>query len=102
VGLSVAGEAVSYVAVEDLSVGPCCLPVVEAVVTDFSRVNTAREQLGDRPLDGLLGSDILVARAAVLDYGAMTLYLKETTGAADGRANRSVASEGKGSEQGIS
>jgi hypothetical protein len=56
---------------------PCCLPAVEAVVTDFSHVNAYREELGDSPFDGVLGSDILAARAAVLDYGALTLYLQQ-------------------------
>jgi hypothetical protein len=76
VGLGVAAETVSYVMMEDVWVGPCCLPTVEVVVTDLSHVNGAREELGDGRIDGLLGSDILVARAAVLDYGAVTLYLQ--------------------------
>jgi predicted aspartyl protease len=76
VGLGVAEETVSYVVMEDFWVGPCCLPGVEAVMTDFGHVNAAREELGDSPLDGLLGADILAARGAVLDYGALTLYLQ--------------------------
>jgi len=75
--MAVAAEAVSYVVMEDFWIGPCCLPAVEAVVTDFSHVNAYREELGDSPFDGVLGSDILAARAAVLDYGALTLYLQE-------------------------
>jgi hypothetical protein len=47
------------------------------VVTDFSLANAYRAELGDGPFDGLLGADILVARAAVLDYGGLTLYLQE-------------------------
>jgi hypothetical protein len=77
VGVSVAAETVSYVVIEDFWVGPCRLPTVEAMVTDFSNVNAAREELGDSPFDGLLGADILVTGAAVLDYGALTLYLHE-------------------------
>jgi hypothetical protein len=102
VGLGVADEAVSHVALQDFSIGPCSLPAVEAVVTDFSHVNTAREELGDRTLDGVLGSDILVARAAVLDYGALTLYLQGALEAADGRANRSMVSEVERAEGKIS
>jgi len=101
-GMAVAAEAVSYVVIEDFWIGPCCLPAVEAVETDFSHVNAYREELGDSPFDGVLGSDILFARAAVLDYGGLTLYLQEATGAADGPANRPMASEVKGTEKGIS
>jgi predicted aspartyl protease len=77
VGAGVVDETVSYVALEDFWVGPCCLPTVEAVVTDFGHVNAARVERGDSPFDGLLGSDILVTRAAVLDYVTLTLYLQE-------------------------
>jgi predicted aspartyl protease len=98
VGLGVADGAVSNVALQDFSVGLCSVPAVEAVVTDFSHVNTARRELGDRELDGVLGSDILVARAAVLDYGALTLYLQGALEPAGGRATSSLASEFKGTQ----
>lgn len=81
IGLGVTDETVSYVMMEDFWVGPCRLPTVEAVMTDFSQVNAAREELGDSPFAGLLGADILVAGAAVLDFGALTLYLQEATAA---------------------
>ncbi len=75
-GIAVADENLSYADMRDLSIGPCPLPQVEAVVTDFGKVNAYRAEQGDGPLDGLLGTDILAARAAVLDYGALTLYLR--------------------------
>jgi predicted aspartyl protease len=76
-GLGVGDQAVTYVALPEFSIGPCCLPAVEAMVIDLSHVNQARRRRGDRSFDGLLGSDILVARAAVLDYGSLTLFLRE-------------------------
>jgi hypothetical protein len=50
---------------------------VATEVTDFSHVNVVRRELGDQLIDGVLGSDFLVARSAQLDYGALTLYLQE-------------------------
>jgi predicted aspartyl protease len=88
VGLGVADEPVAYVTMEQFWIGPCCLPAVEAVVTDFSHVHAARSELGDQPFDGLLGSDVLAARSAKLDYGSLTLYLQEAKVATDGSANR--------------
>jgi predicted aspartyl protease len=79
-GVGAGGQPVSYVAMPDFSIGPCRLPGVEAVVMDLSHVNKVRERRGDRPFDGALGSDILDARAAVLDYGDLTLYLREGGG----------------------
>jgi predicted aspartyl protease len=76
VGVGVTDQAVSKVALQEFSIGSCSLPAVEAVVIDFSHVNKAREELEDRTVDGVLGSDILVTHAAVLDYGASTLYLQ--------------------------
>src|SRR5262245_40777737 len=74
VGFGGASEAVAYATVDPFWIGPCRLPAVEAVVTDFSHVHAARNEMGDQPLDGFLGSDVLAARSAVLDYGALTLY----------------------------
>jgi predicted aspartyl protease len=76
-GIAVAAEPISYVHMEDLWIGPCRLPAVDAVVTDFGQVNAYRAEQGDGPFDGLLGTDVLAARAAVLDYGALTLYLRD-------------------------
>jgi hypothetical protein len=61
----------------DFSIGPCRLPGVEAAIIDFSRVNKLRERRGDRLIDGVLRSDILFARAAVLDSGAFTIYFRK-------------------------
>jgi hypothetical protein len=102
VGAGVAEETLSYVVLEDFWVGPCRLPTVEAVVTDFGHVNAARVELGDSLFDGVLGSDILGAWAAVLDYGALTLCLREAEGAAHGPADRSLESDVKGTGNGIS
>lgn len=83
-GLGVGDQVGSYVAIPDFSIGPCRLPAAEAMVVDLGHVNHARQRRGDRPFDGVLGSDLLVARAAVLDYGGLTLYLREGEQAGSG------------------
>jgi predicted aspartyl protease len=86
VGLGVNDEAIAYVTMDQFWIGPCCVPAVEAVVTDFSHVQAARSKLGDQPFDGILGSDVLAARFAKLDYDSLTLYLQESKAATDGSA----------------
>jgi predicted aspartyl protease len=82
-GLGVGDQPVSYVAMKAFCIGSCSLPAIEAMMIDFSHVNKIRQKRGDRPVDGVLGSDILAARAAVLDYGSLALYLREAEVAAD-------------------
>jgi predicted aspartyl protease len=86
VGLGVNNETISYVTMEQLWIGPCCLPAVEAVVTDFSHVQRGRSELGDQPFDGILATDVLSARSAKLDYGILTLYLQVAKAATDDSA----------------
>jgi predicted aspartyl protease len=76
-GAAAGDLAVPYVALEAFCVGPCPLPGIEAMMIDFSHINEARQRRGDQPIDGVLGSDILAARAAVIDYGSLSLYLRE-------------------------
>jgi predicted aspartyl protease len=83
VGFGGTYESKASVTMDQFSIGPCCLPAVEAVVTDFSHVHAARRELGDQPFDGIVGADVLAARSAKLDYGSLTLYLQEEGG--DGR-----------------
>lgn len=45
---------------------------------DLSPVNTALLARGERPMDGVLGADILDAREAVIDYRHLRLFLKRT------------------------
>src|SRR5215475_7111983 len=58
-GVGVGEQVGYYVALPDLSIGPCCLPTVEAMVVDLSHVNNVRQRRGDRSFDGLLGSDLM-------------------------------------------
>jgi predicted aspartyl protease len=45
---------------------------------DLSHVNTALVAGGGRPMDGVIGADLLDAREAVIDYRHLRLFLKRT------------------------
>ena len=45
---------------------------------DLSHVNQALRARGERPMDGVLGADVLDAREAVIDYRQLHLFLKRT------------------------
>jgi hypothetical protein len=47
----------------------------KTVVIDLSHVNVAYAQLKQKPIDGVLGSDILKRYKAVIDYGKRKLVL---------------------------
>ena len=47
----------------------------KTVVIDLSHVNIAYAQLKQKPVDGVLGSDILKRYKAVIDYGKKRLVL---------------------------
>jgi predicted aspartyl protease len=82
-GIGGGDQPVSSAAMKDFCIGPCSLPGIDAILVDFSHVNKLRAKRGDKPVDGVLGSDILAARAAVVDYGSFTLYIREAAAAAD-------------------
>jgi predicted aspartyl protease len=46
------------------------------ILLDLSIVNTSYEQIGMKPLDGIIGSDILMMHKAVIDFGKRILKLK--------------------------
>ena len=50
----------------------------KAVLLDLSHVNQSYEQIGLEPVDGVLGSDILLQYKAVIDYEKKIVKLKYT------------------------
>lgn len=46
------------------------------VVFDLSHVNTALEQHKSKPVQGIIGADILIAGSAIIDYPNKLLFLK--------------------------
>jgi predicted aspartyl protease len=64
------------VTLETLSVGG--LPSrIEAVLNSQASANKVRKDHGEPPYDGLLGAPFLKDNAAVIDYGAVQLFLRD-------------------------
>lgn len=54
---------------DELSIGELRIRKYPAVVLDMSHVNQSYKELGLPPIDGVLGSDILMKYGAVVNYG---------------------------------
>ncbi|HLG04210.1 MAG TPA: retropepsin-like aspartic protease [Bacteroidia bacterium] len=74
-GLGTASMESQLVFLQKISIGTFVLENFPAVVLDLSHVNTAYHTLGLSLVDGVIGSDILEACNAVIDYGKKTLTL---------------------------
>lgn len=61
--------------IETISLGKLTITNYKTVVIDLSHVNVAYSQLKLKPIDGVLGSDILKKYKAVIDYGKKILWL---------------------------
>lgn len=66
----------SHLAVlKNISLGKIGISNYKTVVIDLSHVNTAYKLMKQKPIDGVLGSDILKKHKAVIDYGKRKLIL---------------------------
>lgn len=54
---------------DELAIGELKVRNYPAVVLDMSHVNESYAELGMEPIDGVIGSDILLKYAALIDYG---------------------------------
>ena len=63
------------VVIKKIRVGELIIKDYDAAIMDLSHVNQAYDNLGMKPTDGILGSDILYAYDAIIDYGKMELKL---------------------------
>ena len=45
------------------------------MLIDMEAINTALEEQGESPIDGILGAELLAALSAVIDYKAKRLLL---------------------------
>lgn len=53
----------------EMAIGELKIRNYPAVVLDMGHVNNSYQSLGFKPIDGVLGSDILMKYGAVIDYG---------------------------------
>src|SRR5882672_2208945 len=61
---------------ESLDIGSLHLTNFETWIVDFSYINMLVEMKGEELCDGVLGTDILARKSAVIDYKGHNLYLK--------------------------
>lgn len=64
--------------IKRLKIGTLEISDYQTILLDLSHVNSSYEQIGLKPVVGVLGSDILVKHRAVIDYEKKTLKLKFT------------------------
>jgi len=74
-GLGTSTMASFKLTLNDFYVGALRVPEFEVAVLDLSTINHAYSQLGKPLVLGVLGGDILVKYAAVIDYGKGLLTL---------------------------
>ena len=58
-----------------IRIGDLLIENFEAVLLDLEHVNDSYEKLGLTPIDGVLGSDLLVKHKAVINFGKKELKL---------------------------
>ena len=61
---------------DSLDIGSLHLKDFETWLVDFSYINMVVQWQGEQFCDGVLGSDILMRQAAVIDYRSRKLFLK--------------------------
>jgi hypothetical protein len=65
-----------FTSVKKLSIGDLVIVNYSIVLMDLSHVNKSYESIGLKPIDGVLGSDILLQYKAVIDYDKKTISFK--------------------------
>jgi predicted aspartyl protease len=62
---------------DTFAIGELVIKKYPAVVLDMSHVNLSYAELGMEPIDGVLGSDILMKYGALIDYGKGILRINK-------------------------
>lgn len=62
--------------IKKIKIGDLVINDYKAVLLDLSHVNESYKQIGLKPIDGVLGSDILLKYNAVIDYEKRIVKLK--------------------------
>jgi len=74
-GLGTSNMKSHLVVINTIKIGKLEIKRYKSVVIDLSHVNTAYFQMKQKPIDGVLGSDILKQQKAVIDYGKKLMCL---------------------------
>ena len=74
-GLGTSDMKSHLVVIKRLNIGKLEIKNYRSVVIDISHVNVAYSQMKQKPIDGVLGSDILKQHKALIDYGKKRMRL---------------------------
>lgn len=74
-GLGTSNMKSHLAVIESISLGRIEVRNYKTVIIDLSHVNVAYAQMNQKPIDGVLGSDILKRFKAVINYGKRKLIL---------------------------
>ncbi len=66
----------SEITIAALYIGKLKIKNYHSVLLDLSHVNNSYKTIGLKPIDGVLGSDILNKHRAIIDYSKKTLILQ--------------------------
>lgn len=72
-GLGTSSMKTHLAVIRKIKIGELAIENFEAVLLDLSHVNESYEKMGLTPIDGVLGSDILLKYKAVINYGKKEL-----------------------------
>ncbi|MEK6616389.1 MAG: retropepsin-like aspartic protease [Bacteroidota bacterium] len=76
-GLGTSNMKSHLAVIENISLGKIEIRNYKTVVIDLSHVNVAYKHMKQKPIDGVLGSDILKKYKAVIDYGKKKLFVDD-------------------------
>jgi len=75
-GLGTNSMESQLVTLKKIKIGEVEITNYHTILLDLSHVNKSYEQIGLKPVDGVLGSDVLLKYNAVIDYEKKILKLK--------------------------
>jgi predicted aspartyl protease len=76
-GLGGSSQRVDSGRLEGVSFGAMRFDTLRVAVTDLSHVNELLRTMGNAPVDGIIGADVLMQQRAVIDYGSLNIYFLE-------------------------
>ena len=76
-GVGMSSQSVQSGRLANVTFGLVRFDSLRVSVLDLSPVNRVLRRMGNDPVDGIIGADVLMARRAVIDYGNLGLYFKE-------------------------
>ena len=76
-GLGTSNMTSQLALIEKIAIGKLIVKQFKTVIIDLSHVNSAYKEMKQRPIAGVLGSDILKRYSAIIDFGKRILVLSE-------------------------